>query len=69
MREKNNIHLLRFEILVQAEGQDHLKKKVMTMEILRCLLIMKRHRNIRKVFGQISMPTLMHLWTRDVKSL
>ena len=38
---KNNIHLLRFEILLQAEGQDHLRKKVITMELLRRLLMMK----------------------------
>ena len=28
--KKHNIHLLRFEILLQAEGQDHLRKKVIT---------------------------------------
>ena len=58
-----------FEILLQAEGQDHLRKKVITMELLRCLLMMKQHPNIRKVMGQISMPNLMHLWTRDEKIL
>ena len=30
--KKNNVHLLRFEILLQAEGQDNLRKKVITME-------------------------------------
>ena len=63
------IHLLRFEILLQAEGQDNLRKKVITMEILRRLLMMKRHPNMRKVMGQISMPTSMHLWKMDVKIL
>ena len=63
------IHFLRFEILLQAEGQDNLRKKVITMEILRRLLIMKQHPNIRKVLGQISMPTSMHLWSRDVNIL
>ena len=67
--KKNNIHLLRFKILLQAEGQDHLRKKVITMGILRRLLMMKRHPNIRKVMGKISMPTSMHLWSRDVKIL
>ena len=69
MREKNNIHFQRFKILVQAEGQDHLRKKVITMELLRRLLMMKRHPNIRKIIGQISMPTSMHLWREDVKNL
>ena len=36
---------------------DHLRKKVITMELLRRLLMMKQHSNIRKVLGQISMPT------------
>ena len=67
--KKNNIHFQRFKILVQAEGQDHLRKKVITMELLRRLLMMKRHPNIRKVLGQISKPTSTHLWTRDVKFL
>ena len=67
--EKKNIHLQSFEILVQAEGQDHLRKKVITMELLSRLLIMKRHPNIRKVLWQISMPTSMHLWSVDVEIL
>ena len=67
--EKKNIHLQSFEILVQAEGQDHLRNKVITMELLHRLLMMKRHPNIRKVMGQISMPTSMHLWSGDVKNL
>ena len=29
----------------------------------------EQHPNIRKVMGQISMPTSMHLWSRDVKIL
>ena len=65
---KNNINLLRFEILLQAEGQDHLRKKVITMELLRRLMIMKRHPNLINVLGQISIPTSMHLCTGDVKS-
>ena len=67
--EKNNTHFLRFEILLQAEGQDLLRKNVITMELLRRLLMMKRHPNIRKVIGQISVPTSMNLWSRDVKIL
>ena len=50
--EINNIHLPRFEILLQAEGQDHLRKKVITMELLRRLLMMKRHPNIRNFMGK-----------------
>ena len=69
MRGKKNIHILRFEILLQAEGQDHLRKKVITMEILRRLVKMNSHPNIRKVVGKISMPTSMHLWIGDVKNL
>ena len=56
-------------MLVQEKGQDHLIKKVITMELLRRLLMMKRHPNIRKVMGQISMPTSMHLWRGDLKNL
>ena len=67
--EKNNIHMLRFKILLQAEGQDHFRKKMITMELLRCLLMMNSHPNIRKVMGEISMPTSIHLWTGDVKNL
>ena len=67
--EKINIHILRFEILLQAEGQDHFRKKMITMELLRRLLMINSHPNIRKVMGQISMPTSMHLWTGDVKNL
>ena len=69
MRGKNNIHMLIFEILLQAEGQDHFRKKIITMELLRRLLMMNSHPNIRKVMGQISMPTSMHLWTGGVKNL
>ena len=66
---KNNIHMLRFEILLQAEGQDHFRKKVITMELLRHVLMMNSHPNIRKGMGQISMPTSMHLCRGDVKNL
>ena len=61
--------MLRFDILLQAEGQDHLRKILIAMEILRRLLMIKLHPNIRKVMGQISMPTSMQLWTGDVKNL
>ena len=61
--------MLRFEILLQAEGQDNFRKKTITMELIRRLLMMNSHPNIRKVMGQISMPTSMHLWTVDVKNL
>ena len=61
--------MLRFEILLQAEGQDHFRKKMITMELLRHLLMMNSHPNKRNVIGKISMPTSMHLWTGDVKNL
>ena len=60
-RGGNNIYLHSIEILVHAEGQDHFIKKVITMELLRRLLIMKRHPNIRKVSNIIQMPTSTHL--------
>ena len=41
--KKNNIHMLRFEILLQAEGKDHFRKKMITMELLRRLLMMNSH--------------------------
>ena len=69
MRGGKNIHMLRFEILLQAEGQYHFRKKVIKMKLLRRLLMMNSHPNIRKVMGQISMPTSMHLWRGDVKKL
>ena len=50
-REKINIHMLRFEILLQTERQDHFRKKMITMELLRRLLMMNSHPNIRKVMG------------------
>ena len=46
-------------MLVQEKGQDHLIKKVRTMELLRRLLIMKQHPNLRKVSKRISMPNLV----------
>ena len=61
MCEKNNINLQSFEMLVQEKGQDHLMKKVITMELLRRLLIMKRHPNLRKVLRKISMPNSTHI--------
>ena len=61
--------MLRFEILLQAEGQDHFRKKMITMELLRCLLMMNSHPNIRKVMGKISMPSSMQLLTGNVKKL
>ena len=41
--------------LLQAEGQDHYRKKVITMELLRCLLMINSHPYIRKVMGKILM--------------
>ena len=62
MRGKtNNIHMQTFEMLAQEKGQDHLIKKVITVEILRRLLIMKRHPNLRKVLRKISMPNSTHI--------
>ena len=69
MWEKNNIHMLRFEILLQAEGQYNFRKKVITMKILRRLLMMNSHPNKGKVMEKISMPTSMNLWRGDVKNL
>ena len=43
-------------MLFQEKGQDRLIKKVRTMEIIRCLLIMKRRPNLRKFSEHISMP-------------
>ena len=51
--KKNNIHLQSFEMLVQEKGQDYLIKKLVKMELLRCLLIMKRHPQLRKVSKNI----------------
>ena len=64
-----DIHMPRFEILLQAEVQDHFRNKMITMELLCRLLMMNSHPNIRKVMGKISMPTSMHLWAGYVKNL
>ena len=66
MQGGKNIHMLRFEILLQAEGQDHFRKKMITMELLRRLLMMNSHPNIRKVFNEIKMPSSMNLWSGNV---
>ena len=59
--EKSIIRMQSFEMLVQEKGQDHIIKKVITMELLRRLLIMKRHPNLRKVSEQISMLNSTHV--------
>ena len=58
--------MLRFEILLETKGQDHLRKKMITMKILRLLLMMKRHPNIRKVLDEIKIPSSMNLWSGNV---
>ena len=65
-RKKNNIHMLRLEILLETKGQDHIRNKMITMKLLRLLLMMKRHPNIRKVFDEIKMPSSMNLWSGNV---
>ena len=55
------IHLQSFVLLFQEKGQDHLIKKVIIMEIICHLLIMKRNPNLRKVSEQISMPNSTHV--------
>ena len=47
--EKLIIHMQNFEIVLQEKVQDHLIMKVRTMELLRRLMIMKRHPKLRKV--------------------
>ena len=47
--EKLIIHMHNFEMVFQEKGQNHLIMKVITMELLRHLLIMKRHRKLRKL--------------------
>ena len=61
--------MLRFEILLETEGQDNFRKRVITMELLRRLLMMNSHPNIRKVMEKISRPSSMHLWSGDVTVL
>ena len=46
---KSIIHMQSSEMLLQEKGQDHLIMKVITMELLHRLLIMKRHPNLRTV--------------------
>ena len=50
MREKT-FHMLRLEILLQAEGQDHFRKKMIRMELIRRLMMMDSQPNVRKVMG------------------
>ena len=56
-RGKINIHMLRFEILLETKGQDHFRKKMITMKLLRLLIMMKRHPNIRNVLDEMKMPS------------
>ena len=42
-RGGGNIHMLRFEILLETKGQDHFINKMITMKLLRRILMMKRH--------------------------
>ena len=63
MQEKKNIHMLRFEILLETKGQDHFRKKIITMKLLCLLLMMKQHPNIRKVLDEIKIPSSMNLWS------
>ena len=65
-RGKHNIHMLSIEILLETEGQDHFRKKMITMELLSRLLMMNSHPNIRKVMEKISRPSSMHLCSGDV---
>ena len=51
---------------IKKKGQDHLIMKWWTMELLRSLLIMKGHPNLRNVLGGISMPNSTYLWRQDV---
>ena len=44
--------MLRFEILLETKGQDHVIKKMITMKPFRLLLMMKQHPNIKKSFGR-----------------
>ena len=57
----------RFEILLETKGQDHFRKKMITMKILHLILIMKRHPNIRKVLDEIKRPSSMNLWSGNVE--
>ena len=69
MQKKINIHMLRFEILLETKGQDHFRKKMITMKLFRLLLMMKRHPNIRKVLDKIKMPSSMNLWSGNVVNI
>ena len=63
---RENIHMLSIKILLETDGQDHFRKKVITMELLRRLLMMNSHPNIRKVLDKIKRPSSMHLWSGNV---
>ena len=58
--------MLSSEILLETKGRDRFRKKMITMKLLRLLLNIKRHPNIRKVLDEIKMPSSMNLWSVDV---
>ena len=60
MQEKKALFIFRVLVFI-FKGQDHLIMKQKTMELLRRLLIMKRHPNLRKVLGEIIMPNSTYL--------
>ena len=68
-RKKINIHMLSIEILLETEGQDHFIKKVITMELICCLLMMNSQPNIRKALYKIKRPSSMNLWSVKVMML
>ena len=65
-RKKFNIHMLSSEILLETQGQDHFRKTMITTKLLRLLLMMKQHPNIRKVLDEIKRPSSMNLWSGNV---
>ena len=58
--------MLRFKILLETKGQDHFRKKMITMKLLSLLIMMNSHPNIRKVLDEIKMPSSMNLWSGNV---
>ena len=58
---KKALSIFRVSKWYSKKGQDHLIMKQRTMELLRRLLILKRHPNLRKFLGKISMPNSTYL--------
>ena len=65
-REKIQYPYAEFRNFIGNKRTRSFQKEMITMKLLRLLLMMKRHPNIRKVLDEIKMPSSMNLWSGNV---